>query len=261
MLIDSHCHLEMLDLTSDNGDLNAPIERARKAGVKHLITIGTDLVSSRRCIEFAKSYPDVSATIGVHPSDVKSEAVSDDVLLSLASESSVVAIGETGLDYYHHADGHDAMQASFRQHIRIAKAVKKPLIIHTREAQEDTIRLMREEQASDVGGVMHCFTESIAMAEKAMALGFYISFSGIVTFKNATDVQTIAKAVPLERMLVETDAPYLAPVPHRGKKNEPAFVRCVAEYLADLKKVSYEEFIAITGENTCRLFSLDIAVR
>jgi TatD DNase family protein len=258
MLIDSHCHLEMLDLSQDNGDIHAPIERARAAGVKHLITIGTDVPSSKQCIEFAKTYPDVSATVGVHPSDVKNDTVTDEVLLALAQQPEVVAVGETGLDYYYNKDGHENMQASFRQHIQIARAVKKPLVIHTRDAQADTIAIMQEENAAEAGGVMHCFTESIEMAEQAMALGFYVSFSGIVTFKNAKNVQAIAEAVPLERMLVETDAPYLAPVPHRGKKNEPAYVRCVAEYLSELKGVSYEELIAVTGKNCCELFGLSV---
>lgn len=258
MLIDSHCHLEMLDLTADNGNLNALIERARAAGVKHLITIGTNTISSQQCLQFARTYPDVSATVGVHPSDVKNETATYDVLQALAQQPEVVAIGETGLDYYYHDGGYENMQISFRQHIQLARAAKKPLVIHTREAQADTIQIMEEERAAEVGGVMHCFTESIEMAEQAMELGFYISFSGIVTFKNAQNVQAIAQAVPLERMLVETDAPYLAPVPHRGKKNEPAYVRCVAEYLSELKGVSYEELIAVTGKNCCELFSLSV---
>jgi TatD DNase family protein len=258
MLIDSHCHLGMLDLSQDGGSLDGPITRATEAGVRHLVTVGIDLPSSQQCIEIASQYPNVSATAGVHPSDVKGAVCSEEELLALASNAQVVAVGETGLDYYYNKDGYDSMQASFRRHVQVARQVKKPLIIHTREAQEETIRILTQEQADQVGGVMHCFTESIEMAEQAMALGFYVSFSGIVTFKNAKNVQEIARVVPLERMLVETDAPYLAPVPHRGKKNEPAYVRFVAEYLAQLKGVSYEELIDVTGKNCCDLFKLKI---
>ena len=258
MLIDSHCHLGMLDLSQDGGNLDAPVERAIQAGVRHMITIGVDIPSSKQCIEFAARYPNVSATVGVHPSDVKNEAATTEELHLLAEHPSVVAVGETGLDYYYNKDGHENMQHSFRQHIQVARAVQKPLVIHTRDAQADTIQIMKDESADKAGGVMHCFTENIEMAEQAMELGFYVSFSGIVTFKNASNVQDIARAVPLERMLVETDAPYLAPVPKRGKKNEPAFVRFVAEYLAELKGVSYEELIAVTGKNSCDLFKLPI---
>ena len=256
MLIDSHCHLGMLDLTADGGDVSKPIERAIDAGVRHLITIGVDIPSSKQCIAFAREYSNVSATVGVHPSDVKDETYCSEELLALAQDEQVVAVGETGLDYFYNKNGHENMQISFRQHIQVARSANKPLVIHTREAQTDTIKIMQEESAEQVGGVMHCFTESIEMARQAMELGFYISFSGIVTFKNAKNVQAIAKAVPLERMLVETDAPYLAPVPNRGRKNEPAYVRFVAEYLADLKGVSYEDFIAVTGQNCCDLFKL-----
>lgn len=256
MLIDSHCHLGMLDLSQDDGNLDVVIERAQAAGVEHMITIGVDMPSSKECIEFAKRYPCVSATVGVHPSDVNDAVCDSEALLQLARQPEVVAIGETGLDYYYNKDGHESMQESFRQHVQVARAAKKPLIIHTRDAKEDTIAILREESAADVRGVMHCFTESAEMAQQAMELGFYISFSGIVTFKNAKNVQETARAVPLERILVETDAPYLTPTPHRGKKNEPAYVRFVAEYLAELKGVSYEELIAVTGKNCCDLFNL-----
>lgn len=258
MLIDSHCHLSMLD-TGEPGCLDDFIDRATEAGVRHMITIGVDIPSSQHSIEIAETYACVSATVGVHPSDVKDAVYGDEELLALAGHPEVVAVGETGLDYYYNEDGYDSMQESFRRHIQVARMVRKPLIIHTRQAQEDTIEIMREEKADDVGGVMHCFTESIEMAEQAMDLGFYVSFSGIVTFKNAKNVQAIAAAVPLERMLVETDAPYLAPVPHRGKQNEPSYVRYVAEYLAELKGVSYEELIEITGQNCCDLFALPVS--
>jgi TatD DNase family protein len=258
MLIDSHCHLGMLDLSADGGDLGKPIKRAIEAGVRHLITVGVDISSSKQCITWAKEYLNVSATVGVHPSDVKDDTYSREELLALAQHEEVVAVGETGLDYLYPNQNRANMQIAFRQHIQVARAAHKPLVIHTREAQMDTMKIMQEEGADQVGGVMHCFTESIEMAEQAMELGFYISFSGIVTFKNAKNVQEIAKAVPLERMLVETDSPYLAPMPNRGKKNEPAYLRFVAEYLADLKGVSYDNLIAATGKNCCDLFKLTI---
>ena len=259
MLIDSHCHLGMLDLAADDGQISRPIERAQAVGVKHLLTIGVDMPSSAQAVELACEFPCVSASVGVHPSDSIEAEFSEAELQAMAQHEQVVAIGETGLDYFYNKDGHDPMQASFRAHVRVARAVNKPLVIHTRAAQEDTMAILREEQAADVGGVMHCFTESISMADQAMELGFYISFSGIVTFKNAKNVQAVAEHVPLERMLVETDSPYLAPVPHRGKKNEPAYVRYVAEYLAELKGVSYEELIAVTGKNCCDLFGLKLS--
>lgn len=258
MLIDSHCHLGMLDLTADDNDIEKPLQRARDAGVQHMVTIGVDIPSSKQCIEFAKRYSQVSATVGIHPSDSADADSDEQELLGLAKSAHVVAIGETGLDYYYNKDGYDVMQEWFRAHVRVAKEVKKPLIIHSRDARADTIAILRDGGADEVGGVMHCFTESVEMADQAMELGFYISFSGIVTFKNAKNVQEVAKHVPLERMLVETDSPYLAPVPRRGKQNEPAYVRYVAEYLADLKGVTYEDLVAVTGTNCRQLFRLEM---
>ncbi len=256
MLIDSHCHLDMIAKNNPDGGLEGVLERAEEAGVKHLITIAVDLPSSYATIDLAKKYQQISATVGIHPSDANAASCHEDEIIKLAKCSQAVAVGETGLDYYYNKSGLDVMREWFRKHIQIANEVKKPLIIHTRDAKEDTINIMQEENARNAGGVMHCFTESIEMAQQAMDLGFYISFSGIVTFKNAKNVQEVAKYVPLDRMLVETDAPYLAPVPHRGKPNEPAYVRYVAEYLAQLKGVSYEQLIETTGLNAHQLFSL-----
>lgn len=254
MLIDSHCHIHLMDLESDEGDVLRPIHRAREAGVKRMLCVSTERADIPVVKALAAQHVDISASVGIHPSESMKEVTTTDELLAWADDDNVVAIGETGLDYYYNKGDYSQMQRSFREHVQVARACRKPLIIHTRDAVDDTISILREEGADQVGGVMHCFTESLAMAEDAMELGFYISFSGIVTFRNAKNVQAVADGVPLERMLIETDAPWLAPVPHRGKQNEPAFVAHVAEFLAELKDVSADELIRITGKNACECF-------
>ena len=246
-LVDSHCHINLLDAP------DAMLESARNQGVKHFLCPSVDLKTTAAVLAVADKHPDVSASIGIHPNELESISVED--LIKLAAHPKVVALGETGLDYYRLED-HDPsiQQNNFRHHIRAARELNKTLIVHTREAREDTITLLKEEKAQEVGGVMHCFTENWEMAEQAMALNFYISFSGIVTFKNAVELQAIAKKVPLDRMLIETDAPWLAPMPYRGKPNEPQYVRYVVQKIAELRQESVEKICEATTLNFFTLF-------
>ena len=255
MLIDSHCHLNILDLDADNGDLGALIERAKNVGVDHILCVGINIENAQAVIDVAQQFKQVSASVGLHPSETVETEPTVMELVKWADHPKVVAIGETGLDFYYNKTGLDNMRERFRVHIRAALKSKKPLIIHTRDARQDTINIMREENASQVGGVMHCFTESWQMAQEAMELGFYISFSGIVTFKNAKNVVEVAQQVPMDKMLIETDAPYLTPDPYRGKPNEPQYVRFVAERIAKIKGISYEEVVEQTGQNFSQLFA------
>lgn len=254
-LVDSHCHLDRLDLSAYNGQLSKALEAAHAQGITRLLCVAIDLNTLDNVLAIAQQYDFIDASVGLHPNEATDEEPTVEQLVSLADNPLVVAIGETGLDYFRTAEDKQAnQQARFRRHIQAAKRIKKPLIIHTRQAREDTVRLLREEKASEVGGVIHCFTEDLTMAEQCMALGFYISFSGIVTFNNAKELQAVAKAVPLERLLIETDAPYLAPVPKRGKPNEPAYLAYTAQYLAGLKGVSLETLAHTTSENYVALF-------
>ena len=252
MLVDSHCHLDFPDFAEH---LPEHLARMSANGVGHALCVAVNLEDVPRVLALAESDPRLFASVGLHPDypDSREPSVLD--LLELARHPKVVAIGETGLDYYRLEGDLEWQRERFRVHIRAAKACGKPLIVHTRNAAEDTLRVMEEEGAGEAGGVMHCFTESPEVAERALALGFHISLSGIVTFKNARLVKEVAMAVPLERLLVETDAPYLAPMPHRGKQNEPAFVRHVAEEIARLRGISFEEVASATTENFFRLFS------
>ncbi len=256
MLIDSHCHLDRLDLAPYDNDLGQALQAARDTGVAGFLCVAIDRGNIPKMIALAERYPDVYASVGVHPNteEAPDNPVSRDELLTLAAHPKVIAIGETGLDYYHSKGDLQWQHERFREHIRASKVSGKPLIIHCREAAADTIRILREEGADQVGGVMHCFVEDQTTAEEAMALGFYISFSGIVTFKNARELQAVAKTIPAERLLVETDSPYLAPVPHRGKSNQPMYVRKVAEFLAELRDESYEHVAEQTSANFRRLF-------
>ena len=254
MLVDSHCHLNRLKL--ENGEtLDDVIALARNRDVEHMLCVSVTLDEFPAMRAAVSKYPDVSVSCGVHPLDLETPYAIE-TLRELANDSSVVAIGETGLDYYYSNETIAIQQQSFRHHIQVARELKKPLIIHTRDAREDTLAILREEKANEVGGVMHCFTESLEMAEAAMALGFMISFSGIVTFKNADALREVVLNVPLEKMLIETDSAYLAPVPYRGKSNRPSYVKEVAEYIALLKGVSYEQLAQITTENFYRVFYL-----
>ena len=252
MLVDSHCHLDFPEL---RGDLSGVLSRMADNGVTHALTISTTLETWPAVREVAHGAPNLWCSAGVHPDERRDarEATLQD-LLGMANDPKVVAVGETGLDYFRVEGDTEWQRERFRTHIRAARACGKPLVIHTRNAAEDTLRIMEEEGAGEAGGVMHCFTESWEVAEAAIAQGFHISFSGIVTFKNAVPLKEVARRVPLERMLVETDSPYLAPVPHRGKSNQPAFVRHVAEEVARLRGIPFEEVARATTENFFRLF-------
>jgi TatD DNase family protein len=252
MFIDSHCHIDFPDF---NEGVQPLLDHMSSADVSHALCVSVNLENLPHILALAEAHPNVFASVGVHPDH--EDAAEPDVatLVGLASHPKVVAIGETGLDYYHQArDAVDWQRERFRVHIRAAREAGKPLIIHTRNAADDTLALMREEAASEASGVMHCFTENWAVAEAALDMGFYISFSGIVTFKSAKDLQEVVRRVPLERMLIETDSPYLAPVPYRGKRNEPAYVRQVGEFIAGLRGMQPEELGETTSRNFFRLF-------
>lgn len=251
-LVDSHCHLDFPELAAD---LPAVLSRMGDSGVGHALTISTTLDSYPAVRRVAGSAPNLWCSAGVHPDeqgDGREASVPE--LVAMADDPKVVAIGETGLDYFRLKGDLEWQRERFRTHIRAARESGKPLVIHTRSAAEDTLRLMREERAAEAGGVMHCFTESWEVAQAALDMGFHISFSGIVTFKNAVALKEVARRVPLDRMLVETDSPYLAPVPHRGKSNQPAFVRHVAEEVARLREIAFEEVASHTTGNFFRLF-------
>lgn len=253
-LVDSHCHLDQLDLTPYAGDLSAALAQAEDQGVIYFLCVCITLRDFPAVLKIAESYSNISASVGLHPNElVETEPTAED-LVALAQSKKIIAIGETGLDYYRSTGDVEWQRERFRQHIRAAIKLRKPIIVHTRQAKADTIQILREENASDVGGVMHCFTEDWAMAKEALDLNFHISFSGIVTFRNAVEVQEVAKLVPLDRMLIETDSPYLAPNPHRGKSNEPAYVRYVAEFIAELRGISSVELGERTTENFFKLF-------
>ncbi len=252
MLIDSHCHLDFPELRSD---LDGVLERMRANGVTHALTISTTLETFPAVREVARTRDNLWCSAGVHPDerrDGREASVAE--LLAMADDPKVVAIGETGLDYFRVEGDTDWQRERFRTHIRAARECGKPLGVHTRESAADTVRILEEEGASRVGGVMHCFTESWEVAQAAIDLGFLISFSGIVTFKNAVSLREVARKVPLERMLVETDSPYLAPVPHRGRTNEPALVKHVAEEIARLKETAVAEVARATSANFFALF-------
>jgi TatD DNase family protein len=249
-LVDSHCHIDFPELATD---IEGVLARMASSGVTHALCVSVNLEDFPRVLALAQAHPNVFASAGVHPDHAGPEP-SEQQLRAAGSEARVVAIGETGLDYYRATGDLEPQRERFRRHIRVARDLGKPLIIHCRQAAEDLLRIMEEEGAAEAGGVMHCFTESWDVAARAMAMNFFISFSGIVTFRNAGALREVAQRVPLERMLVETDSPYLAPVPHRGKTNEPAFVRHVAESIAELRGIALPELAAATTANFNRLF-------
>ncbi len=250
-LTDSHCHLNF-ELLRNN--LPQILQNARDNGVGHMLCVGVTIEKFPEVLALAQAHPNIFASVGVHPDEQNGHDPSIEELVQYAQDPRVVAIGETGLDYYRIKGDMTWQQERFRRHIRAANASRKPLIIHTREAAADTVRLMQEEGAESVGGVMHCFTESWETARAALDLGFYISFSGIVTFRSAEAIRAVARQVPIDRLLVETDAPYLAPVPHRGKTNEPGFVRHVAQEVARLRDITLEELAQATTQNFFELF-------
>lgn len=254
LLVDSHCHLDRLDLRPYDGQLSGALQHALRMGVGHMLCVSIDLESYPGIYTLAQQYPNVSLSVGIHPNEAGGHDPSTEELEQLARDPLVVAIGETGLDYFRSRGNLDWQRTRFRRHIAAAKRVGKPLIVHSREAIEDVLQILAGEGAAEVGGVMHCFVEDWEIAQRAIELNFYISFSGIVTFDKALVLKDVARRVPLTRMLVETDSPYLAPAPHRGKSNEPAYVRHVAEHIASLRSISYEEVAQATTENFFTLF-------
>jgi TatD DNase family protein len=253
MFVDSHCHINFVDY---DGKLPDIFDEMAKARVSHALCISVNLDDFPGVLAVAEGHDNAFASVGVHPDHEDRTPVDPQHLVALSRHPKVVAIGETGLDYYRTTGDTEWQRDRFRAHIRAARITGKPLVIHTRDAAADTLRLMAEEGAGEAGGVMHCFTETLEVAEAAMALGFYISFSGIVTFKNALALKEVAKAVPLDRMLIETDSPYLAPVPHRGKVNQPAWVAHVAGEIARLKGLTVETVAQATSDNFFRLFGI-----
>ncbi len=254
MLIDTHTHL---DDSRYDADREAMIQRAREAGVDTFVTIGCDLPTSRAAVALADRHADVYATIGVHPHEVK--RIEEDwynELRRLAEHPKVVAYGEIGLDYHYNHSAPEQQRARFREQVSLARELRLPIVIHTREAQDDTITILKEENAAEVGGVFHCFSGDAWLAKDALDLGFYLSFSGVITFQNATMLRDIVKTVPLDCILIETDCPYLTPVPYRGKRNEPAYVRAVAEKIAEIHKTSVDTIAEITCKNARDLFRI-----
>lgn len=253
-LVDSHCHLDRLDLTPWDNQLNGALEYAKQQGIGHMLCVSISLEEFPTILDIAKTHDSISVSVGVHPNEQNCHEPTTAELVELAKQPEVVAIGETGLDYFRSEGDLEWQHQRLRKHISAAKQSNKPLIIHNRDSTQDTMRIMEEEGADEVGGVMHCFVEDWETAKQAMDLNFYISFSGIVTFKSAQQLKEVAKKAPLEKILVETDSPYLAPVPFRGKSNQPAYVRHVAEYIAELRGQHYEEIAEATTRNFFNLF-------
>lgn len=256
MLVDSHCHLDCIDLSEFDNSFEKLIQHSHDAGVEHMLCVSINLEKYPGMLEKVRAYPFVSVSAGMHPMADESDAFTVEYLAELASDEKVVAIGETGLDYYYHKDDPRWQQERFRAHIQVANELDKPVIVHTRDAGDDTLAILKQENAERCGGVIHCFTETQAFADRALELGFMISISGIVTFRNADALRAIAKTIPDDRLLIETDSPYLAPVPHRGKQNQPAYVRQVAETLAEVRGCSVEQIAEISRDNFYRLFNI-----
>ena len=254
MLVDSHCHLDRLDLAPFGGDFSRYMDEVRAQGIEHQLCVSINMEAYPAMYKLVETFDQVSVSVGVHPNETKGREPDADELISLAHQSKVVAIGETGLDYYKIEGPKHEQQERFRRHIAAARAVSKPLIIHTREASADTLNILREEGADQVGGVFHCFTENWDTAKAAMDLNFHVSFSGIVTFKNAVSLQESARKLPADRLLIETDSPYLAPTPFRGKPNYPFYVRHVADFVADLRGLEIERLAELTTANYYALF-------
>lgn len=254
MFIDSHCHLDRLDLTPYGQDFDRFVQEAKAQDITHMLCVSISLETYPAMLDLVCDEQSISVSVGVHPNERDCHEPSVEALVELARHRKVVAIGETGLDYFRSEGALGWQQERFRTHIRAAKAAGKPLIIHTREARADTLRILEEEGAEDVGGVFHCFTEDWETARRALDLNFYVSFSGIVTFRNAAPIQEAAQKMPDDRFLIETDSPYLAPVPHRGKPNYPMYVREVAQFIAELRGISLEKTAEITALNYRALF-------
>lgn len=254
-MIDSHAHLDDASFDSDRDEV---IQRAQDAGVHRILNVGCDLESSRAAVELADRYDLIYAAVGVHPHETEKirDSVYDELRL-LASHKKVVAWGEIGLDYYYMNSPKEVQLRVFRDQLRLAKEVRLPVVVHMREAQDDILKILVEEEANRTGGVFHCFTGDLSTAQSAIQLNFMISFAGIVTFSKAHRIQNVVQQIPLEHLMIETDCPYLTPAPHRGKRNEPAYVRHVAKKIAELKpSYAYEDVVRVTFENTLRLFKL-----
>ena len=251
-LVDSHCHIDFPELAAD---IDGVLARMRANEVSHALCVCVNLEDFPRVLALADAHHNLFATVGVHPDQQEGADPGWQDIARLAERDRVVAIGETGLDYYRLTGDAEWQRARFRNHIRAAREVNKPLIIHCRQSAGDLLAIMREERAADVGGIMHCFTESWAVAEQAMAMNFHISFSGIVTFRNAAELRAVAARVPWDRLLIETDSPYLAPAPMRGRTNEPAFVRYVAEGLAQVRATDLAQIARVTTANFFRIFN------
>ncbi|TQV87396.1 TatD family hydrolase [Aliikangiella coralliicola] len=254
MLVDSHCHLDRIDLAPFDGQLENAISAAKEAGVEQFLCVAINAENQPEVLKIAEAHEEIHASAGIHPLYTEGQEIDFEYLCEQAKHPKVVAIGETGLDYFYAEESAEKQQKLFRTHVQAAVKSELPLIIHTRDARKDTLEILRHEGAEKVGGVLHCFTESLAMAEEAMEMGFYVSFSGIVTFKNASELRQVAAKIPDDRILVETDSPYLTPVPHRGKPNSPMYVSDVAKCLAELRDVPYEAFCRQTTNNYRRLF-------
>ncbi|TLS35100.1 TatD family hydrolase [Pseudalkalibacillus caeni] len=255
MLFDTHTHINAIQFDEDREEV---IHKAREAGVETMIVVGFDRETIERAMQLVEEYDFIYAAVGWHPVDAIDMKDEDlDWIEELASHPKVVAIGEMGLDYHWDKSPHDIQKEVFRKQIRLAKKVKLPIIIHNRDATRDVVDILKQEEAEDVGGIMHCFSGDVEIARECIDMNFYISLGGPVTFKNAKEPKVVAEAVPIERLLVETDCPFLAPHPYRGKRNEPAYVKLVAEKIAELKGVSYEELAQKTSDNAFRLFSIN----
>ncbi len=252
--IDSHCHLDKIDLSEFENDFDLMIEYATKLEVSHMLCVAINLNDFDSMYRLVKNYNNIMCSVGVHPCEVLGNEPTIEKLLKYAENERVVAIGETGLDYYYKTVAKQIQQERFETHLHAARLCSLPVIVHTRDARNDTIQILKNNHADEIGGVLHCFTENWDMAKQALDLGFYISFSGILTFHNAIKLREIAKKVPMNRILIETDSPYLTPAPHRGKKNNPAFVRYVAESLAEIKKCDIKHIKQQTSDNFFKLF-------
>jgi len=256
LLIDAHCHLDQLDLTQYEGKLEKALEAARNFDVGHFLCPAVTLKDFPNVLNIAGTYADVSCAVALHPSEESDHEPTIDEIIKFSNHKKVIAIGETGLDYHYKCTSQAVQRERFRTHVKAAVQTGKPLIVHMREASDDCFRILKEEGAEKVGGMMHCFTSTLKDAKRAMELNLYISFSGIVTFNKSTELQAVAKEISSDRILIETDSPYLAPVPKRGKPNEPAYLHYIAEFLANLRGVSYKEFANQTTDNFLQLFNL-----
>ena len=255
MFVDSHCHLDRLKLDPYENGLDDAIAAASDAGVSEMLCVAIDLEHIQDVLAISERFENVYASVGVHPNSFEGEAPTRERLLALAEHRKVIAIGETGLDYYYGAETREEQMQRFITHFEVSAETRKPVIVHTRSAKEDTLALIEKHCDQDVAGVLHCFTEDWDMAQRAMEMGFYISLSGIVTFKNAKELQDVARRMPLERLLIETDSPYLAPVPFRGKPNEPKHVAHVAQFIADIREMPLADLASATESNYRDLFN------